>query len=114
MKFPSLGIPRGCFRFRRNWAQVKLRPTGKLPFKRPLRKSCGLSMLGDEIQGVFLFVSFVCFSGKGNNPDFHLRLERGPGNEVGECQIREDDGNYALELVGDFQDVDVVGSSVVR
>ena len=36
-----------------------------------------------------------------------------PGDEI-EFQIREDDGNPALELVDDFQDVDVVGSSAVR
>lgn len=35
------------------------------------------------------------------------------GDEI-EFQIREDDGNPALELVDDFQDVDVVGSSAVR
>ena len=38
------------------------------------------------------------------------------GDEI-EFQIREDDeddGNPALELVDDFQDVDVVGSGAVR
>ena len=35
------------------------------------------------------------------------------GDEI-ELQIREDDGNPALELVDDFQDVDVIGSGAVR